>query len=74
MNYLNHPDQLAVVTEVNEDGGEDDDEDIDELIDDEADALNVVYRGDDGPAEVLLFWRRRAVARNGPGHASVQLR
>ena len=33
---LEHPDQLAVVTEVNEDG--DDDEEDDELIDDEADS------------------------------------
>ena len=33
---LNHPDQLAVVTEVNEDG--DDEEEDDELIDDEADS------------------------------------
>jgi hypothetical protein len=33
---LDHPDQLSVVTEVNEDG--DDDDDSDELIDDEADS------------------------------------
>jgi hypothetical protein len=35
---LNHPDQLAVVTEVNEDGDDEDEDDIDELIDDEADS------------------------------------
>jgi hypothetical protein len=35
---LDHPDQLDVVTEVNEDGDDDDEEDIDELIDDEADS------------------------------------
>ena len=34
---LDHPDQLALVTEVNEDGHAEDDQDSDELIDDEAD-------------------------------------
>ena len=33
---LNHPDQLAVVTEVDEEG--DDEDDSEELIDDEADS------------------------------------
>ncbi len=35
---LDHPDQLALVTEVNEDGHAEDDQDSDELIDDEADS------------------------------------
>src|SRR6266550_3100376 len=35
---LNHPDQLAVVTEVNEDEGGDDEDDDTGLIDDEADS------------------------------------
>lgn len=35
---LDHPDQLALVTEVTEDGGDDDDEEHDDLIDDEADS------------------------------------
>ena len=35
---LDHPDQLAVVTEVDEEGGDDDEEDGDEIVDDEADS------------------------------------
>ncbi len=35
---FDHPDQLALVTEVNEDGHDEDDQENDELIDDEADS------------------------------------
>ena len=35
---LEHPDQLAVVTEVDEDGDEDDDDDADDIVSDEADS------------------------------------